>query len=65
MRVIADAMNEIENTTTTIEQLRDVVLILRDRYFQDKLSNNTAKFLFANEQPRMRNIINLVETQLD
>lgn len=58
------SITEIEDTCAVIEQVRDVLSLLQERYFDAPLTDDTAKRLFAAGQGSMNNILSLVGTQL-
>lgn len=58
------SITEIENTCAVIEQVRDVLSLLQERYFDVPLTDDTAKYLFATGQERMNNILSMIGTQL-
>lgn len=58
------SITEIENTCAVIEQVRDVLSLLQERYFDAPLADDTAKYLFAAGQGCMNNILSLIGTQL-
>lgn len=57
-------MKTITEIAIQMEQLRDIVVVLNSRYFEESLSNATSERAFIDSHALIGNILTHVETQL-